>query len=232
MVKRILILLAATFALAAGTAAAGDGAKVKGPFSGAVHAAGSITYKDASAKSWTWDRGTITALSSTSLTLTRRDKVQVTFTIGSDTVVRNAGASYTLADLKQGLNAAVISQGGHAVIVRNLRGEGAPSGADQSAIDGPAKGSVTGTIAALYRDGTSQSFQYDRGQITEKTASTMTIKRLDGKSVSFTYDPALLVRERGEVEGADALSVGERAMFFSQAGKLVLVRCVSKAPKS
>src|ERR671935_221132 len=125
MVKRITLLLAAVFAVAAGTALADDGAKVKGPFFGTVHAVGSIDYKDASHKSWTWDRGRITALSSTSITLTRRDKVQVTFAITSSTAVRNDGASYQLTDLHVGLVATVISQDGNAVVIRRIRGEGA-----------------------------------------------------------------------------------------------------------
>jgi len=35
---------------------------------------------------------------------------------------------------------------------------------NQSAIDGPAKGSVTGSIAALYVDGSTQTFDYNRGR--------------------------------------------------------------------
>ena len=55
ILKRIALLLV-TFAVAAGSALAADGAKVKGPFAGAVHAVGAITYKDGSHQSWTWDQ--------------------------------------------------------------------------------------------------------------------------------------------------------------------------------
>jgi hypothetical protein len=228
MVTRTTLLLAAILALAAGSALAADGAKVKGPFFGTVHATGTVSYKDGTQKSWTWDRGRITALSASQVTLTRRDRVQVTFALTSSTAVRNDGASYTLADLRVGLVATVISQDGNAVVIRRIRGEGAPSGADQSAFDGPAKGSVTGTIDAQYSDGTHRAFAYDRGRITEKTDAQITVKRPDGKSVSFAYDANLLVRDKGEVEGPDALAVGAGAMFFSQDGKLVLVRCLGR----
>ena len=70
MAKRTILFIAAILVLACGSAFASDG--VKGPFAGTVHAVGSITYKDAAQKSWTWDRGKITALSSTSRSQARR----------------------------------------------------------------------------------------------------------------------------------------------------------------
>ena len=146
MSKRITLLCAIVFALAAGSAFAAD--QVKGPFAGAVHAVGSLSDKSGNPISITWDRGKITSLSDTSITLTRRDKAQVSFAITADTAVRNDGGTYHLSDLKTGLVATVVSQSGNAEVIRNIRGDGAPTGADQSAIDGPAKGSVTGSIDA------------------------------------------------------------------------------------
>jgi hypothetical protein len=227
MAKRYLIVAAALFSLAAGTAFAADLPKL--PFAGTVHAVGAVTYKDGSEKAWTWDRGRITALSASSLTLTRRDKVQVSFVITASTLVRNDGGTYKLDDLKLGQAATVISQSGNAVIVRHIRGEGAPSGADQSAIDGPAKASVTGTVEALYKDGSTQSFDYNRGRITALSDGSLTITRQDKKTVTLSFDSSLIVRDKGEVEDASALEVGEGAMFFSQDGKLVLVRCLAQA---
>lgn len=224
MFKRTILLVTAFFALAAGSALADS--PVKGPFAGTVHAVANITYKDASQQTWNWDRGRITALDSSSITLTRRDKVQVTFAITSSTLVRNAGASYQLSDLKVGLAATVISQSGNAVIIRNIRGNGAPGGADQSAIDGPAAKSVTGTVDALYVDGSTQSFAYDRGRITQLGEGALTIKRADGNTVTFSYDNSTVVRDKHHVESVSDLKVGEGAMFFSQNGALKLVRCI------
>src|SRR5207247_9184747 len=97
--------------------------------------------------------------------LTTRHKVQVSFAITSDTTVRNDGGTYHLSDLKTGLVATVVSQSGNAVVIRNIRGEGAPSGADQSAFEGPAAKAITGAVSALYADGSNQSFDYNRGRI-------------------------------------------------------------------
>jgi hypothetical protein len=227
MAKRFLIIAAAALALAAGTALASGLPKL--PFAGTVHAVGTVTYKDGSEKTWTWDRGRITALTSSSLTVTRRDKQQAIFAITASTLVRNDGGSYTLDDVKVGQAATVVSQDGNAAVIRNIRGDGAPSGADQSAIDGPAKGSVTGTIDALYVNGSTQSFDYNRGRITDLSDGSLTVIRQDKKSVTLSFDSSLIVRDKGEVEDGSALKVGEGAMFFSQDGKLVLVRCLAQA---
>lgn len=229
MAKRTFLILAAVFALAAGTAFAAD--KPNLPFAGTVHAVGQITYKDGSEQSWNWDRGRITALSSTSITLTRRDKQQVSFAITDKTLVRNDGGSYTLADLKVGLAATVLSQDGNAVIIRNIRGDGAPSGADQSAIEGPAAKSVTGTVDATYVDGSTKSFEYDRGRITKLDNGTLTIVRADKKTLDFTYDPSLPVWSKGKLGDVSQLAVGVGGMFFSQDGKLAVVHGLV-APKS
>jgi hypothetical protein len=225
MFKRILILGTAALALAAGTALADT--PVKGPFFGTVHAVGTITYKDGSQQTWNWDRGKITALDSSSITLTRRDTVQVTFAITATTLVRNDGASYSLSDLKVGLAATVISQNGNADIIRNIRGDGAPSGAEQSAIEGPAAKSVTGTVDALYYDGSTQSFDYNRGLIQQVGDGQLTLMRPDKQQVQLTYDSSSLVRDcHGQRESSDSLAVGEVGMFFSQNGALKLAGCL------
>jgi len=229
MSKRITILLAVVFALAAGSAFAAD--QVKGPFAGAVHAAGTLSDKSGSPINVVWDRGKITSLSDTSITLTRRDKQQVSFAITSSTAVRNDGATYKLSDLKTGLVATVVSQSGNAVVIRNIRGEGAPSGADQSVFEGPAAKAITGTVATLYYDGSTQSFDYNRGRIQSVGQGSLTIMRADHQTVTLTYDANTLVREKGgDVGSVDDLKVGEGAMFFSQGGALKLVRCLRDAP--
>jgi hypothetical protein len=228
MSKRILLLLVSCLALAAGTAFAAD--QVKGPFAGAVHAVGSLSDKSGNPISVMWDRGKIASLSDTSITLTRRDKVQVSFAITSDTTVRNDGSTYHLSDLRTGLVATVVSQSGNAVVIRNIRGDGAPSGADQSVFEGPAANAITGTVAALYYDGTTQNFDYNRGRIQTVGNGSLTILRADHQSVALSYDANTLVREQGGTIGSvDDLKAGEGAMFFSQNGLLKLVRCVHHA---
>lgn len=230
MAKRYIIVAAAIFALAAGSALAAD-QQLKFPFAGAVHAVGTVVYKDGNEKSWTWDRGRITALSASSITLTRRDKVQVSFTITGSTLVRNDGGSYALSDLKVGLAATVISQDGTAAIIRNIRGDGAPSGADSSATEGPAKGSVTGSVDALYKDGSTQTYRYDRGRITDLSDGSVTIARPDKKSLTFSFDSTVPVWQKGHPGNSSLLAVGQGGMFFSQDGKLAVVHGLSQ-PKT
>jgi Domain of unknown function (DUF5666) len=228
MSKRITLLLAACFAVAAGSAFAAD--QVKGPFAGAVHAAGSLADRSGNPISVTWDRGKITSLSASSISLTRRDKQQVSFQITSTTAVRNDGGTYQLSDLKTGLMATVVSQGGDAVVIRNIRGDGAPSGADQSVFEGPAAKAVTGAVTALYMDGSNQTFDYNRGRIQSIGNGSLTIVRADRQTVTLTYDANTLVRENGgSIGSVDELEVGESAMFFSQSGLLKLVRCMHRA---
>ncbi|CAB4688261.1 MAG: hypothetical protein F2663_02540 [Actinobacteria bacterium] len=179
MGKRIATVVVTLFALVTGSALAADPA-VKGPFYDAVHSTSAVTYKDASTQNWTWDRGAITAVSSSSLTLKRKDNQSVTFAITDKTVVRNAGATYAVTDLKVGDAAAVISQSGNAVIIRNIKGADAPAGGTPSPIEGPAFQSVNGTVSVLYADGTSQSFDFTHGQITAAASGSVTIKRPDG----------------------------------------------------
>jgi uncharacterized protein DUF5666 len=225
MFKRTILLLAAIFALTAGSAIADS--PVKGPFAGTVHAVGNITYKDGSQQTWNWDRGRITALDSSSLTLTRRDKAQVTFAITSSTIVRNDGATYSLSDLQVGQAATVISQSGNADIIRNIRGPGAPTGGTPSQINGPAASSVTGTVDALYVDGSQQSFDYNRGRITKVDSGQLTITRPDKQQVQLSYDSSAVVRDcHGQVESTDNLALGDGAMFLSQGGALKLAACL------
>ena len=124
MSKRITLLLAVVFALAGGSAFAAD--QVKGPFAGVVHATGALADRTGGPISVTWDRGKITDVSSSSITLMRRDKAQVSFAITSSTTVRNDGGTYQLSDLKTGLVATVVSQSGAygGLILRHLGGQG------------------------------------------------------------------------------------------------------------
>lgn len=199
---------------------------------GAVHADVSLQLKDGSASSFNWDRGKITAISDGSVSIVRRDKQELSFTVDASTLVRNEHASYSLADLKVGQRASFFSRSGYAFLIRRIRGADAPSGAAESVLkDGPFHGAVTGSAALLYKDGSTQSVQYDRAQITAKDASSLTLKRADGSTLSLAYDAGTLVRERGQTVSIDTLEVGERAMFFSQGGKALLIRCVSKPKK-
>jgi hypothetical protein len=78
-------------------------------------------------------------------------------------------------------------------------------------------------------NGSTQSFDYDGGRITDLSDGSLMLVRRDKKAVTLSFAAAVVVRDKGEVEDASALKVGEGAMFFSQDGKLVLVRCLAQA---
>src|SRR5439155_16468349 len=120
MSKRFTLLLAVVFALAAGSASAAD--QAKGPFAGVVHATGALADRAGGSISVTWDRGKITDVSSSSITVMRGARVQVTFPITSSTRVANEGVTNRLSDLKTGLGATVFSQSAKAVVLRYSRG--------------------------------------------------------------------------------------------------------------
>ncbi|HEY3921997.1 MAG TPA: DUF5666 domain-containing protein [Gaiellaceae bacterium] len=227
MSKRIILVCVLAFCLVAGSAFAADQPTVKGPLAGAVHAVGSLTYKDGSQQSWNWDRGLITDLSSSSITLTRHDKLKVTFAITSSTVVRNDGSTYNLSNLQKGQVATVVSQNGNADIIRNIKGPNAPMGGDPSEIAGPAATSTTGTIDVLYFDGSTQDFDYNRGRIMQVGNGSLTIMRQDKVTVQLTYDANTIVRDcHGRLESTDDLAVGEGSIFLSQAGDVKLAGCL------
>jgi hypothetical protein len=215
MAKRILIgLSAVALVLFSSTAFAADRPKL--PFAGTVHATGTITYKDGSEQTWTWDRGKVTALSSSSLTLLRRDKVEISFALTDDTAVRG--------QLSEGDIATVISQKGTAVIIRNIKGDAnAAAGPASQAGPHPLKGGVTGTVEALYYDGSQKSFDVSYGRITKLGDGSLTLIRADRQTVTLSYDSSAPVWEKGHLETAAVLQPGDGGAFFSKDGTLAVV---------
>ena len=85
------------------------------------------------------------------------------------------------------------------------------------------------TIDLIKADGSTDSITYDRGEITAKTSSSITLKRKDGKSVTLATDSSTKVREKRTLATLADLQAGDRAMFFSRDGKAFLIRCITKA---
>jgi hypothetical protein len=77
------------------------------------------------------------------------------------------------------------------------------------------------------KDGSTKQLQYDRGRITSISASSVTIKRRDKKSVTLALGSSTRVREKRQDVPLSDLKSGERAMFFSQGGTAFLIRCIS-----
>jgi hypothetical protein len=74
--------------------------------------------KDSSTKSETLDRGKVTAISSSSLTIARADGQSVTFSIDDKTVAREKGQDESLDGVKVGDRLMVFAADGHAFLLR------------------------------------------------------------------------------------------------------------------
>jgi hypothetical protein len=92
---------------------------------------------------------------------------------------------------------------------------------------GPFADAVHGDLSLQLKDGSTKALTYDKGKITAKTATTLTIQRANGSSVTLSYDSSTVVKRQGETYSAAGLTVGMKAMFFSQGGKALFVRCLT-----
>jgi hypothetical protein len=219
---KIGVVAAAALAALASTAAvalaAGDG-----PLAGAVHVSIAGITKDGSSTNLTLDRGTVSAFDSSSVTL-QEGGGSATVSLGSETQV--------LGTLKTGAKTLAVSRDGTAVLVA-VRGGGKAGGKAGGAARGEKPklfaGIVHADVSLIKRDGSSDQFAYDRGRITAIDGGSITIQRRDGKSVTLSTGSDTVVREKGQTESVDDLTVGEGAMFFSRGGQAFLIRCISKA---
>jgi hypothetical protein len=194
-------------------AVAGPSKTQGGLLKGAVHADVSKLMANGTTREVTLDRGAVTASSPTSISLTRADGQSVTIAVAPTTKVRGTVAV--------GAKALVLSRDGTALSIR---------------VRAAAKqklrllhGAVHATIDLIKADGSTDSITFDRGEITAKAPSSITLKRKDGKSVTLATDSSTKVREKHTLVALADLQVGDRAMFFSRDGTAFLIRCITKA---
>jgi hypothetical protein len=202
--KTFLTLCVAALGLTvAGVAQAhrGPGAGLLRPLLAAVHADVTIVNAKGETRTVTWDRGTVSAKSATSITLARKDGKSVTLSIDSNT--KSHG------DVEQGRPALVVSNNGKALAIRGARAGRAPSAARKRDRDLP----VHVGWALIMPDGSALSIAFDRGEVTDAGATTITLKRPDNVSVTLKIDSATKVHARG-----GKVNVGDRAGVFSQGG--------------
>jgi len=118
----------------------------------------------------------------------------------------------------------VVSRNGTALSIRShAKGDKPAKGEKGDKGDGAdlLKDAVHATITS-----SAKTIDYDRGQITAKSAGSITLKRADGASVTVGVDSSTKVKEKGADASVDTLEVGEGAMFFSSNGQAFLIRCV------
>jgi hypothetical protein len=191
-------------------AVAGPGTKGKGLVRG-VHAEISLIRANGTTDAFVVDRGQVTAESASSVTLQRKDGVSVVLGLNAATKVRG--------DIQVGKGAIVFSRTGTAFAVLAPRGKQALSlglgfghgnGVAQlgAKLKGKKLGAVHADVSFIKADGSTVSFSFDRGEVTAASATSVTIKRADGPSVTKSISADTKVRGK--------LAVGGKAAVFSQ----------------
>jgi hypothetical protein len=89
-----------------------------GVFRDTVHADIDVTYLDGSSRTFAYDRGQITSITDTQITLVRRDQKSVTLNYDDSTFVRENGQTESVSDLKVGERAMFFSENGLAKLIR------------------------------------------------------------------------------------------------------------------
>ena len=211
---RVLAVSAAALLVAGGAVAVADAAhggngKAKAHVAkqlvrSGVHADVSLIRADGSTDAFAVDRGKVTASSATSLTLARADGKSVTFSVTSTTVARRI--------VTVGRPAIVFSRNGAAF--RIVAAGPVTMAPVMPALAG--KSPVVHLDVKFVRaDGSTGSITLDRGQVTASSSTSLTIKRDDGKSVTFTIGAGATVRGH--------LAVGGKALVLSRNGAVVRV---------
>lgn len=138
-----------------------------------------------------WDRGrfgdlgavgTLTAVSSTAITVKDPSGAMTTYALSATTVVRKDGAAAPLASLAVGDNVAVMV---------------------------PTVGS-TSAVTVVIIPAAMAAGEDPGGFVTAVSATSITLEHLDGTSSTYAIDPSTTVREGRSSASLAAVSVGER----------------------
>lgn len=214
-----VVLLVGSAVAVAGPGKKGGPGLVRG-----VHSEISLVRADGSTDAFVVDKGKVTAATAGAVTLERKDGKSVTLGLNADTKVRG--------EIQVGKGAIVFSRGGTAFAVLAPRAErgsslrlgNGPRGKGARALlQGRAMlGAVHADVSFVKADGSSDSFTFDRGQVTAASATSVTIKRADGPSVTKSISAGTKIRGK--------LAVGGRAAVFSRGGTAFAV--FAKAPRA
>jgi hypothetical protein len=217
--------LAVALLVGSAVAVAGPGKKGKGLVRG-VHTEISLIRADGTTDAFVVDRGKVTAESSSSVTLERKDGKSVTLGVNADTKVRG--------DIQVDKGAVVFSRSGTAFAVLAPRGaqaaplrlgDGKGKGLGQRMARLKARkglfGAAHADVSFIRADGSSDAFTFDRGQVTAASETSVTLKRADGPSVTKSISADTKLRGK--------LAVGGKAAVFSKGSAATAI--LAFAPK-
>ena len=216
----LLLIPALVAALTATTLATGARKPTKVRTFGAVHGDVTAIKRNGTSTSFSFDRGTVRAASSSSVTIERADGRSLSFSLGTARV---------RGQLQVGRQAIVVSQSGAAVQVFAVSARG---GKNQRRGDRNAErrqglagawaaahrllaGAVHVDYRLLMRNGSTRALALDRGTITAASATSLSLKRADGPTVTFSLASSTKVR--------GTVAVNARALVVSQNGTALRV---------
>src|SRR5207245_9411189 len=101
---------------------------------------------------------------------------------------------------------------------------GAASQAGAAVQRRPLAGAVHADMTWTLRDGSTRQTIADGGLITSVGKGSITIRRLDGKSVTAAVGTSACIRNDGEPATLGELRVGERALVVQGGGSAVAIR--------
>jgi len=168
-----------------------------------VHADVSLVRADGTTDAFAVDRGKVSTSSSTSLSLLRADGKTVTVSLTTSTIVRGT--------ITAGRPVLVFSRSGVAFRI------GAPGRRLAPVMPSAANKSPIVHLEATFvrADGSTGTASLDRGQVSASSSTSLTIKRADGKSLTFALGTGVHVRGK--------LAVGGKALVVSRNGAVVRV---------
>lgn len=175
-----------------------------------------ITSVNGAYVTYTVDAGRVSNASSSSLTLTRLDGHEVTFSITASTVWSGRHATPQHPEQLDGRRILVFSQNGVAAQI------GVGNGLLRNAIH---------LDATFIRNGKSRTVQIDRGTVQSVSATQISVKRADGVVVTEPVSPkARWVQAAHHTKiSPSQVTVGAQVAIATSAGSVVVVR-LSAAP--
>ncbi len=177
---------------------------------GLTHGSVITTFNGASV-TYTLDAGQVSAISATSITLTRLDKQQVTLTISANTTWGKAHTTPKDPAKLQGRHVVVFSQNGAAIQI------GLGSGILKNAVH---------VDVTVIRNSKSREIQFDRGSVQTVSATQISVKRADG--VTVTEPVAAKARwiqaPHHTTIQPSQVSAGASVAIVTYDGKVVVVR--------
>jgi hypothetical protein len=183
--KRIASAVAAVLAATSLVGAAGATPYVDRFVAIAVHGDVSTVTSTGATRTLTFDRGKLTAVTDTSLTLQRADGQSVTLARTSSTRTRGVGT------LKPGRFALVVSSDGTATRVDLGRLSSAHAVLPGS---GLVRNAVHADVSVRFRNAKTRVLAVDKGRVATRSESALTITRADGQTVTVSISANARVR--------------------------------------